>query len=202
MKPLHIAVYPDFVNHCNDNIVPFIMKLVSKQVDCSLPVLTINMLPLYGKNPDKIHAELIQLFSKLSQSKLVSEKQIKVSVLGKWYDLPDEVVEALKNAVISTKDYDGMFLNFCINYDGQDDIVEACKMVTRKVLTGKLNVDGITAQFLKENVYSSFFLPPNEMVLLDSKKTTDGFLLWDSAKTHIRYVDVPWDEWNVDELIQ
>jgi undecaprenyl diphosphate synthase len=200
MDALHIAIYPDFVNNCTDGIPAFIEALIDKQIAVGLPVLTINVLPLFGSKPDKLLDQLLQLFSKLSHSKKINEHQMKISVLGKWYDLPEEVVEAIKSAVISTKDYDGMFLNLCINYDGQDDIVEACKMVTRKVLTGKLNVDQITADLVKENVYSSFFLPPEKMILLDGKRTPDGFLLWDTAKTHIIYKDMPWNAWDIKEL--
>src|SRR5690606_40296287 len=57
-----------------------------------------------------------------------------------------------------SKDYDKHFLNFCIQYDGQEDIAEASKMIARKILTGKLTVDDITPQTIKENVYSSYFI--------------------------------------------
>ena len=161
MKNLHTAVSPDFVGHCTDGISSFLMRLVQAQVDAAVPVLTVYVLPLTGPKPDRLLSQLTQFFSEASQSKLVAENQMKISVLGKWYDLPEEVLEPIKSAVISTKDYDGMFCNFCINYDGQDDITEACKMVTRKVLTGKLQVHDITTALIKENVYSSFFLPPD-----------------------------------------
>ncbi|MFW5746725.1 MAG: undecaprenyl diphosphate synthase family protein [Nanoarchaeota archaeon] len=203
MKPLHIAIYPDFLTLCNSGISEFIRKLIQAQIDNALPVLTIYLLPLHTKTEQKqrLYPDFTSLFAKLAHDPLILNNQIKVSALGKWYDLPDELVESVKSAVISTKDFDGMFLNLCINYDGQDDITESAKMITRKVLTGKLKVDDITSDTVKENIYSSFFMPPGRMLILGGRKTHDGFLLWDTSKTEVCYINQSWCDWDPSTLL-
>jgi undecaprenyl diphosphate synthase len=196
MDVMHVALSPDLCKN-SQGFVDFVDKLMNKQIQEQLPILTIYVFGQQDDKPSHLLDACTSLFVKLAHHPLVDKHHVKLSVLGKWYDLSDDLVQAIKTAIISTKDYDGTFLNFCINYDGQDDIVESAKLVTRKVLTGKMSVDDITTDAIKDNVYSSFFLPPSVMILLDGKKQTDGLLLWDSAKTPIMQLDTPWYEWNM-----
>jgi undecaprenyl pyrophosphate synthase len=39
--------------------------------------------------------------------------------------LPQHTVDAVKKILDETKDYDCYFLNFCLHYDGQEEIVDA-----------------------------------------------------------------------------
>ena len=121
----------------------------------------------------------------------INANQIKMSFFGKWYDLMPDLVDVMKKFQSDTKDYDKFFVNFCINYDGQEEIVDACKLVARLVKADKLDPDSITKQEIKDNIYSSF-LPPDLIVSFTDK--TEGLLLWDSANSKLVFPRKPFEE--------
>ena len=89
-----------------------------------------------------------------------------------------EVLEKLKNLASCTKDYDHFFLNFCINYDGQEEIVDAIRILSRQLLAGKVSPENINKEMIKENLYSSYFIGP-DLMIKNSDSKMDSFLLWD-----------------------
>jgi undecaprenyl diphosphate synthase len=125
-----------------------------------------------------------------------------VSILGKWYDLPSRVVEPIKRIIEETKDYDSFFLNLCINYDGKEEIVDACKMILRKALLEKAEVDSIDSDTIKDNIYSSYFLPPDVIVKTGTGKRLHGFLLWDSTQAVVYFSGVLWPEFREKDFIE
>ena len=85
-----------------------------------------------------------------------------------------------KQVIESTKDYDFFFTNFCINYSGHDEIVDACRLIARQVKAGKIDPNSISRETIKENLYSSYFIPP-DLIIKNGKATISGLLLWDSV---------------------
>jgi undecaprenyl diphosphate synthase len=169
-----------------------IKELIDLQIKNKIPILTIYLLPEELKKEEVFSAfldEFIAFFNSIKGLSIIHDNKIKISALGKWYDLPGRAVEPIKNIIEETKDYDNFFLNFCINYNGQEEIVDACKMIARQIKADKLDVDSITKETIKDNVYSSYFLPPNLIIKNGKRKQTSGVLLWDSIKTDIYFTE-------------
>lgn len=167
-----------------------IKGLIDYQVKRDIPILTFYLLPEELKKEDIFALfldELIAFLEEIKSSNIVHKNKMKVSILGKWYDLPGRFIEPAKKIIEETKDYDSFFLNFCINYNGQEEIVDACKMVARQIQAEKLSIDEIKKEIIKDNIYSSYFLPPDILIKNGNKKQTSGLLLWDSSNTHLYF---------------
>ena len=156
--------------------------VVSAQISNNIRIVTIYLLPEKIEDEEEFIDLMIEFIKGLSS---FDTNQVKVSVLGKWYDLPTKAIEPIKKIIDDTKDYDKFFLNLCINYDGQEEIVDACKLIIRKVQTETLDADAVTKQVIKDNIYASYFLPPDIMLINGSKKRFSGLLLWDSAHSKV-----------------
>ena len=141
------------------------------------------------------------MFNELSESKLIHENKIKISILGKWYNLPGRVVDAIKKAINDTRDYDSFFVNFCINYDGQEEIVDAMKLIGMQIKAGRMDPELIDKDTIKESIYSSYFLPPDLMIKNGSRKETSGFLLWDSVNAKIYFTNKLWPDFDRTEFM-
>lgn len=150
--------------------------LIEQALAAKLPMLTVLL-------PEKDFDTLAAWWGTLAGWQLLREHQVRVAVLGKWYKLPENVVEQIKKTVTETKDFDKHFLNLCVNYDGQEEIVDACKLMAMQVKLGRLSPEGITRDMLKENLYSSGTLPPDIIILPSDRLNT--FLLWDAAKAKV-----------------
>lgn len=179
-------------------------ELISFQINMNVPVMTVFLLSEELRDSENftIFKELlIKFFNKIKDWKTIHKNMVKVSILGKWYDLPYRLVEPIKNTIDITKNYDSFFLNFCINYNGQQEIVDACKLIARKVKAEKLDPDSITDETIKDNVYSSYFIPPDVIIITGQKRYNAGLLLWDSSQTVMYFVEKVFPEFtNADFL--
>ena len=214
--PRHIAITTDGVEKwALKNNVPFedaykrdfliIKSTVKLMVRLKIPVLSFYILE---KSIDreswhypKLLDALVDMFNELSESGLIHENKIKISIFGKWYSLPGRVVDSIKKAINETRDYDSFFVNFCINYDGQEEIVDAIKLIGMQIKSGRIDPELIDKDIIKENIYSSYFLPPDLMIKNGSRKETSGFLLWDSVNTKIYFKNKLWPDFDRTEFM-
>ncbi len=170
-----------------------------------IPILTFNILPDSMKESNhysEIMDALAEIFDKLGAWDLVYQNQVKISVFGKWYDLPERVVEPIKKTVSNTKDYDRFFVNFCVNYNGQEEIVDACKILIRQAMAGKINLDQVNSEMIKDNLYSSYFMPPDIIIKTGKVQKLKGFLLWDSVESKVVFVNKYWPEFTRQDLLK
>ena len=215
--PKHIAISLDDISDwCRKNDVNFnagceryfnsLKKLMGLQVSLDVPIFTIYILP---DDIDKLSDDYLaysehiaRFFSELLSGQLISEQKIKISIFGKWYKLPGRAVEVLKDIIEATKDYDRFFTNFCINYNGKEEIADACRLIAKQVQLGKLDPDMLTKENIKENIYSSYFLPPEVVFIYGERKLT-GLLMWDSIGSSIVFADksfMEFDEGDFDRI--
>ena len=186
----------------NFAIIKSTMKL---QVKLKIPIMSFYILDQKIDKESEYYPELLDsisnMFNNLAANEFVNTNKIKISVLGKWYDLPGRVVDSIKNVIEETKDYDGFFVNFCINYDGQEEIVDAFKLLGMQIKSGRMDPELIDKDSKKENLYSSYFLPPDLIIKNGNRKETSGFLLWDSVNTKICFTNKLWPDFDKTEFL-
>ncbi len=177
--------------------------LMDVQTDHNIPLMTAYILPADVKNSEDfpvIIDKLVEFFEGLRNHQKIYWKKIKVSVLGKWYDLPGRAIDPIKAIIDETKDYDSFFLNLCVNYSGKEEIVDACRIIGRRIQAGKLDLDAIDKEVIKDNIYSSYFLPPDIMIKTGKEKKLHGFLLWDATESHIHFAGKSWLRLNEKDI--
>ena len=212
-KPNHIAISLDDISDwCSSKDMDIdegfqlflgnLNKLLELQTDIKIPIITVYLLP---ENADKSADFLAfsdcisDFFNNLSANPLITDNKIKISVFGKWYKLPGKTIESLKNIIESTKDYDVFFANFCVNYDGQEEIVDACKLIAKQAEIGKINAEMITKSSIKENIYSSYFMPP-DVILIYGERKLSALLLWDSVDSNVVFADKSFMEFDGKDI--
>ncbi|MBW3021931.1 di-trans,poly-cis-decaprenylcistransferase [Candidatus Woesearchaeota archaeon] len=177
-------------------------EMIEQQIANNVRILTLYLLPQEMSKPDILLSYLTKFLAGVKNSKLIEENQVKISVVGKWYDLPSELIEEIKALIASTKDYDRFFLNLCLNYNGQEEIVDACKLIAKKVQGDKLDPESITAETVKDNIYTSYFMPPDLIIKTGLKKQLFGFLLWDSVRSEIRFANKLFPDYSKDDFVK
>lgn len=176
-----------------------IRNIVRTCVKLGIPLFTFYIFPATTKDESELIEvvdSLVGFFEEIHRWEFLTLNQIKVSVLGKWYDLPGRLVEPIKSVLEGTKDYDKFFLNLCINYDGQEEIVDAARLIARQVRAGKIDPESISKSDIKDNIYASYFLPPELIIKTGTSKKLDGFLLWDSVNARIYFSGKQWPDFS------
>lgn len=169
------------------------------QVKLNIPIATVLVMPEHIKDTEEfspLAESFMDFLTRLKLEQYLTKNSIKVSFLGKWYDLPGRMVESIRDIITLTKDNDTFFLNICINYNGHEEIVDACKMIARKITAGKLDIESINKERIKENLYSSYFLPPDLIIKTGLKPSLGTFMLWDSAYSEIIFTRKLWPDLN------
>ncbi len=206
-KPNHIAVSMDgvklySVRHkilLKDAYKKAFLKiknLLALQIRENVPIVTLYVMPSTADDATReaMIDALVEFIERFKMSPILYDHKVKVSIIGKWYDLPGRAIEQLKDIIDQTKDYDTFFLNLCVNYDGREEIVDACRLIARKITAGRLDPEAISMDDIKENVYSSYFMPPELLIKTGKSRRLKGFLLWDSTHSHVHFTDKGWIE--------
>ena len=92
-------------------------RTIETQIKNKIPILTIYLLPTGLDNLEHFSTRIdsmLNLFNELLESDLIKHNKVKISAFGKWYDLPGRIVDPIKRLLDHTKDFDGFFVNFCI----------------------------------------------------------------------------------------
>jgi len=188
--PKHIVInlFPlDDLNNFG-KIMTLIPQIMSIQNQKKIPIITISL----GKK-ENIDQNILFKNIKAILSK-ASELKTNVTIFGRWYDLKGELVEELKRLNNETDNYDHHFFNICINYDPKQEIADASKVMIKKILAEKLDHEKINIDTLKENVYSSFFIPVE--LTIEPRDRFNATFLWDSQNCQIQFLNK-----SVDDII-
>ena len=165
------------------------------QVKFHIPIVTINLLSdqvLEHESFGDIVLALADYCDSLLRDEFVFSQKVKISIFGKWYDLPSKVVERVKQVIDETKDFDQYFFNICIHYNCKQELVDAAKIVALKVLSGRLTMNSINEDTIKDTIYSSSFLPPDIIIKTGNTHRLYGFMMWDATHAHIHFSHKPW----------
>jgi len=131
---------------------------------------------------------------------LIFEKQVRVRVLGRPYELPQEVQTAVKKIIHATRNHSGFFLNFCINYDGQEEIIDAVK----GLLAEDFSPQSISKSLIKNHLYSKDF-PEIDYVIrtgMEDGARFSGFMLWDVSYAEFRFREELWPDYTKTHLME
>jgi len=86
------------------------------------------------------------------------------------------------------------YVNLCINYDGQDEILYSFKKILNKIKDNKLKKEEITTDTIKQNIFFSNSPSPEIIVRPGNAPRISGFMLWDSKYSEIYLTKKLWPQ--------
>jgi len=128
--------------------------------------------------------------------KELSDNEIKVVFVGARDGLPKAVMQALDEAVKQTEKFKKGTLALCINYGGQQEIVDA----TKKLLRQNVDPRRLSIREFEQALYEPE-LPSIDLVVRTSGEyRTSGFMLWRAAYAEYAFVDKHWPDLTKQDL--
>lgn len=180
-----------------------VLKKISEYVyDKKIKVLSVFAFSTENWKRDKEEVDyLMDLFLKAFKENFesIKKKGIKIVFSGLKTKLSDKVIDAMEKMTNETKNNKNGIFNICLNYGGQDEIVEATKLVSKDVKEGKILVEDID-----KNVYNKYLfndLPPIDLMIRTSGEyRISNFMLWQIAYAELYFTDVLWPDFDEEEL--
>ena len=127
--------------------------------------------------------------------KKIEKENIKVVFSGRKEPLREDVLEAMDNIVEKTKNNTKGILNICLNYGGQEEIVDASKKLINDVQNGNVSIDEINKELLYKYMYQD--LPPIDLLIRTSGEyRVSNYMLYQMSYSEFYFTDVLFPDFN------
>ena len=95
-----------------------------------------------------------------------------------------------------------MQVNFCLNYGGRDEIVQAARRFAQDVKNGIRKPEELSEELLSDYLYSAGVPDPELIIRPSGEMRTSNFLLWQSAYSEYVFMNVLWPDFSPGDLDQ
>tara|TARA_Y100001935_G_scaffold166002_1_gene136701 strand:+ start:3175 stop:3897 length:723 start_codon:yes stop_codon:yes gene_type:complete len=125
---------------------------------------------------------------------------IQIRIIGDIESLPKFVHEKLVEAMELTKNNDKLVVNLAINYGARNEIINAVKIISKKIKNNEISIDDISEGLFNENLYTSCSPYPDLLIRTGGESRLSNFLLWQLAYSEIIVNEKFWPEYKVEDL--
>jgi len=129
------------------------------------------------------------------------DNDVRVFPIGRWEELPQPVVNSLREVARDTRKCKSLNLCLAINYGGRQEIVDAALKLVTKSLSGDLDDPAsISEEYFSSLLYTQGIPDPELIVRTSGEKRLSNFLLWQSAYSELVFTDVLWPDFGPVDL--
>ena len=132
----------------------------------------------------------------------IMENNLRVRMLGRRTNIPEQVLGELDKTVSMSKPNDGMWLNLAINYGGRAELVDAVQSIATRAVQGELIPEEIEEQTIADHLYSAGWHDPDLLIRTAGEMRISNFLLWQISYAEIWVTDLCWPEFGIEALHQ
>ena len=142
--------------------------------------------------------QLMKLFLWIFKHELGNLKRhgVRVHVLGNKLRIGKALLKAIHKAEQETKDNARGTLLFCLDYGGQQEIVDAMKQLAAE---GVRTAD-ITAERVSERLQANGVPPVDLIIRTSGEQRLSNFMLWNAAYSELMFTPTKWPDFSVEEL--
>lgn len=125
---------------------------------------------------------------------------VRVRWAGREPRLWKSVIRELRSAEEQSKDNDVLTLQFCVNYGGRAEIVDAARQIARLARDGRLRPEDITESSFPRYLDEPDIPDVDLFVRSSGEQRTSNFLVWQSAYAEMVFLDTLWPDFDRRDL--
>lgn len=128
----------------------------------------------------------VEMFSK--ECDKIHNENIKIVFSGRRENLRKDVLDAMDYITEKTKDNTKGVFNICLNYGGQQEIVDGTKRIIKDVQEGKVSQDEIDEKLLYKYMYND--LPPVDLMIRTSgEERISNFMIYSLSYAELYFTE-------------
>lgn len=153
------------------------------------------------KRPKEEVDYLMNLFIKMFNSKFhrLNEEGVKVIFSGRRNNLPENVLKAMDEIVELTKNNNEVTLNICLNYGGQEEIVDAALKIHEDLNNGKITKEELDRNSFYKYLYNDLE-PIDFLIRTSGEERISNFMLYQISYCEICFTKVLFPDFNTEEF--
>ncbi len=175
-----------------------IINYVNDNLDIKYISLFVFSTENFKRSKDEVDY-LMNLFKKgfKEEKDVYIKKNMKVVFSYKKEGLSKDIISIIEEVESSTKDNTGLVVNFCLNYGGRSEIVDACK----KIIDDKIDKNDITEDLFKDYLYNK--LPDIDLMIRTSgEQRISNFMLWSLSYSEFYFTKTYFPAFTTNELLE
>ncbi len=173
-------------------------KISKYAFKCGVKVLSLYVFSTENFKRSKEEVDyLMDLFTNKfkKDAKKYNKENIKVIFSGRREPLSQNVLDTIDNMTNMTKDNTGGIINFCLNYGGQSEIIDAIKKLKRD----DVDIDNLDIETFNHYMYQD--LPPIDLMIRTSgEQRISNFMLWQCSYSEFYFPDTYFPDFHKDEF--
>ena len=126
----------------------------------------------------------------------LNREGIRLRVVGSKLKLGHALARAIHEAEEKTKDNTRGTLLLCLDYGGQQEIVEA----TKRIVNEGIAADDITPELISRYLYAPDVPPPDLIIRTSGEQRLSNFLMWESAYSELSFAKQYWPDFSEADL--
>ena len=141
---------------------------------------------------------LMRLFVKAVEKHLSTfhKANIRIVILGRMSELPDDVRKALEKTEMKTKDNTRGTLAICVNYGGREELADAVK----KIVASGISAAEINRDTIQASLYHPEIPGIDLLIRTSGERRTSGFMLYRSEYVELYFTETMWPDFDEKEL--
>jgi len=119
----------------------------------------------------------------ISVDERTHERRMSVHAIGAIGSLPLDLQDAIARAEDATRVYEGMHLNVALAYGGRRELVDAARLIAKKVRTGLLSPDDVDEEVVSRHLYVGDVITCDVDLIIRTggDRRVSNFLPWQSC---------------------
>ena len=139
----------------------------------------------------------IEMFAKWY--KKIKKEGIIVILSGRTIPLREDVLQSMRNLEKETENNKNGILNICLNYGGQEEIIDASKKIAEDYKNGNLDLDSLNKESFAKYLYND--LPPIDLLIRTSGELRiSNFMLYQLAYSEMTFPNILFPDFKEKEF--
>ncbi len=132
------------------------------------------------------------------EAKEIHKDNIRIRVIGSKTKLGSALLTAINDAEELTKDNTRGTLLLCLDYGGQQEIIDA----TKQIIENGIKSNQVTIKMLEDNIYAPDVPPVDLIIRTSGEQRLSNFMMWRSAYSELLFSQKYWPQYNETDLIE
>ncbi len=146
--------------------------------------------------------ELMRLLGSYMKTCLKTAKKnnMRVRVLGDISRLSPQLQKQIQELEEVSSQYDGFYFQIALNYGSRDEMMRAMRKMYAEIEDGKLSKEEITEEVFSRYLDTAGIPDPDLLIRTSGELRLSNYLLWQLAYSEFYFTDVPWPDFDQEEL--